>query len=388
MWSPGEDMPGWMALARYAVFLLASVSIVVSAYMATGFRVPIASEVALIVLFLLYVSLSSLWSTRDIDTYIKSLLVFSTMMMSLSISNIRTTADILRTIFSAISTFVVLSVFVALFVPSLGVETGWEHAGKWRGLAGQKNGLGFAAALALVMGLALPLRRRANMPAQIWGLIGRGTIVLMAALAVYMAASRGGQLMAVVGIASLAIARAPQLLQRISLVLVVLFCVPIVNLAVSTFFIDVDKIGFIGITVDTNSRTAIWEYGLRQMVGHEIFGYGVNGFWTPDRMVVFQDVYGWVLDNFHNGYITIFVEGGLVGILMLLLGLMFLYLLLFVSIGAMSDGVLALSFSLTNIFAINNLVENGIGRSTSLSIIIFAVVSFSIRRHVSSILNK
>lgn len=381
MWTPGGDplLPGWLEPLRYAVFIALSLAIIGSSYLAVGLRAPTGSEAAFIAAFLFYVSLSALWATPDVDTYIKSLLILSALMTSLGVANLLGLDAILRIIFSALATFVILCVLVALLIPSFGVETGWEHAGKWRGLAGQKNGLGAYSALTLVGALALPLKRRATPSAQTRALAGRIAVVLIAALSVYMAGSRGGQLVSVVGIASVVLAQAPKLLQRLILLSIALFCVPLVNLAVSTFWIDVDKIGVVGLTIDTNSRTKIWEYGLENMAGRELFGFGVNGFWTPERMLAFKDVHGWVLDNFHNGYITVFVEGGLVGLALFLLGLGLVYLLLVIAIGTLKDRFLALTFAYMNMFCVSNLVENEAGRSTSLSIFMFAILAFSIR---------
>lgn len=383
MWSPGEELPAMLTPLRYAVFLALSGFIIFTAYVAKGLRVPKSAEAVLIAAFLFYVSLSALWSVQQADTYIKALLILSAMLTCLGISSLMRLNETLRILFAAAATFVVASVIVAVLVPSIGVETGWEHAGKWKGLSAQKNGLGGLSALALVAGLALPLKPRATPARQTLALAGRVMVVAMAALAVFMAGSRGAQLTSLLGITSLLVAYAPRLLQRLALVALLLFSVPLVNLGVSTFVLDADKIGIVGLTIDTNSRTTIWEYGLEQMAGRELLGYGVSGFWTQERMIAFQDIHGWVLDNFHNGYITILIEGGLVGFLLFTLGLALCYVLLLVAIGTMKDRFLALAFALLNNFAIGNLVENEAGRSTSSSIIIFAVIAFSLRSYIS-----
>jgi exopolysaccharide production protein ExoQ len=386
MWSPGEDWPSWVALARYAMFLSASGFLILTAYLTVGLRVQLSIEAAFVASFLAYVSFSALWSVPSADTYIKALLILSALLTAMSISSLKRLDQTFRVIFSAAATIVVASAAVSILVPSVGLENSWEHAGKWRGLLAQKNGLGSLAAMTVVIGLALPMKPRTTVAGQRWALAGRSFIIATAAIAVLMAGSRGGQLVCLVGIASLLIAYAPKLLQRLLLVGIVLASVPIINLAVSTFWIDADKIGIVGLTIDTNSRTTIWEYGLRQMQGRELFGFGVNGFWTEERMAAFQDAHGWVLDNFHNGYITLFVENGMIGFSLFVLGLAFVYLLLIITIGAVKDRIAALAFAHMNMFGLGNLVENDAGRSTSVSIIIFTVTAFSLRAHVAEVL--
>lgn len=386
LWTPGEYLPGGTELVRYALFLGCSMFIVAVSYAAGRFRIPHGSEALLLAAFLFYVAISALWSTREVDTYIKALLIFSALITALATSSLLRLDEVFRLVLVGAAIFVFASVAVAILVPSIGVETSWEHAGKWRGLAGQKNGLGAVSSLVLVMALGLSMQPRATLAARRRAFLGRVVVVCVAALGTYMSGSRGAQLSAVIGIASLLIAHAPALLQKLLLLSAALFSVPLVNLAVSTFFIDADKIGVVGLTINTNSRTTIWEYGLRQMEGRELLGYGVNGFWTGERMEIFKAAHGWVLDNFHNGYVTIFVEGGVVGFSLLVLGIGFVYVLLLMALGPVKDRALAVAFAFTNEFTINNLVENGAGRSTSLSIILFAIIAFSLRAYILSLL--
>lgn len=388
MWSPGESWPQWTELARYAVFLSVSGFIILTAYFSVGLRAQLSSEGLFVAAFLAYVALSAYWSVPAPNTYLKSLLILSALLTAMSISNLVSLDRAFRILFWALSTLVLSSVAVAVLVPSIGVETGWEHEGKWRGLLAQKNGLGALAAETVITGLALPLKRNSHGATQFWAVAGRAFIIILSALAVYMAGSRGGQLLCLVGVASLLIAQAPKLLQRVLLLATVFVSVPVINLAVSTFWIDADKIGVVGMTINTNNRTTIWEYGLRQMEGRELFGFGVNGFWTPERMTAFQDVHGWVLDNFHNGYVTLLVENGAVGFALFVLGLAFTYLLMLISIGVLKDGIVALAFAHLNTFALSNVVENVAGRSTSISIFIFSVTAFSLRHYVISALNR
>ena len=72
-----------------------------------------------------------------------------------------------------------------------------------------------------------------------------------------------------------------------------------------------------GVEVDLTERTFIWQYAISHIDDAPFFGYGINGFWTIKRIYdVYEQNHGWVLDNYHNGYIGIVVETGIVGFLL------------------------------------------------------------------------
>ena len=85
-----------------------------------------------------------------------------------------------------------------------------------------------------------------------------------------------------------------------------------------------DALYLFGSTIDFTERTYIWQYALSHFNDAPLIGFGLNGFWTkPAIYDYFEQSHGWVLDNYHNGYIAILVETGLVGF-MLFTGSVFL----------------------------------------------------------------
>jgi O-antigen ligase len=382
MWSPADALGGLAEPLRYALFAAISLMLVVRWHLVGESKVPLSADWALLIAFLLYTSLSALWSEGGLNAAIKAVLIFIALAVSISIANARRMEDIIAVFYNCMSGFLVLSLLVVLIFPDVGIETGWELAGDWKGLAGQKNEFGAISALVLVAALALPLRRsRLAVP-------GRFAMIAVAGLCLANSGSRGGQLIAAVGIASLIGLRLPGALQRLLLLAAVVFSVPLVQLVLATVQLTADQIGVLGSTIDTSSRTTIWFYGLDQLRGHLFFGFGVDGFWTPARMTAFKDVHGWVLDNFHNGYITILIEGGLAGLLLLLAAIAFIMLLLLVAVGRLRDAHLGVAFAYTVMFLVSNLVENQIGRSTSPIFILFLLVSFAIRPHAARLLGR
>ncbi len=384
MWSP----EGASALVRYALFVSVSGVLVIHTYATRGIAVSRAPEWVFIAGFALYVSLSAFWSDGGIDAAIKGMLIFSTLLVSISMANALGLAALLRIFYNAMCVFLMASLLVVIFRPDIGIETGWLLEGDWRGIAGQKNGLGVIASLAFVAALSLPVVRRATRGRMALAWCTRLSMIALSAVCLVNSGSRGALVTAAFGLSLVFVAKAPRALQRIGLVVVLVLAVPAVVSILTTLDIDADLIDVLGTTIDSNGRMTLWSYGLEQMAGRELFGFGVGGFWTPARVTAFKDIHGWVLDNFHNGYVTILVEGGVVGILLLVLAVGFLLLIYLVTIGNLRDSYVALAFGYAGMFLVLNLTENEIGRSTSLNLIMFLSLSFSLRFHVTQALSR
>ncbi len=384
LWSPD----GPLVLVRYALFVSVSGALVIHTYATRGIAVSSSPEWVFIAAFALYVSLSAFWSDGGMDAGIKGMLIFSTLLVSISMANALGLAALLRILYNAMCIFLIASIFVVMFLPDIGIETGWLLEGDWRGIAGQKNGLGAIASMAFVASLSLPVVRHAARGRMFLAWCARLSMVALSAVCLINSGSRGALVTGVLGLLLVMVAKAPRVLQRIGLIVVLVLAVPAVVSILSTLSFDDDLIDVLGTTVDSNGRMTLWSYGLEQMAGRELLGFGVGGFWTPERVTAFKDVHGWVLDNFHNGYITILIEGGIVGILLLAMAVGFLLLFYAVTIGNLRDSHVALAFGYAGMFLVLNLTENEVGRSTSLNLIMFLSLSFSLRFHVTQLLSR
>lgn len=385
LWSPGSverAESGMAELLRYAIFLSLSGAIILHTFLRHGIPVSRAPEWVMLSCFLLYTSVSALWSDGGLNAAIKAGLIFSALLVSICLAYEIGLAGILRVFYNVLSVFIVLSVLVVIFYPERGIQTGWMLEGDWRGIAGQKNGLGAVASLVFVASLTLPVITRPDGRGAVLAWCIRLSMIGMSALCMVNSGSRGAMVISGVGLLLVLISRLPHAVQRVGLIGVIAAAIPISAFVLSTLRIDGDFVDVLGTTIDSNSRITLWLYGLTQLGERELLGFGVDGFWTPDRVQAFRDVHGWVLDNFHNGYVAILVEGGLIGASLLLLAMGFLLLLYLVAIGNLRDSYVALAFAYAGMFLIGNLTENDIGRSTSLGFIMFLAVSFAVRPHV------
>lgn len=294
---------------------------------------------------------------------------------ALLVAMLRPLDAIVRVTVTVCGLFVVLGALVAIFVPSVGVETGWLLEGKWRGISAQKNGFGALAAISLVYAavrLTLPAetgRRRGLM------LLTLGWMAFLV-FCMAMAGSRGAQLSAFLGIAGLVFTRFSRSVQNLVLFCGGLLMIPLAVLASLTFSVNSNELSLFGLSFDTSSRTQIWAYGFELLSGRELFGFGPSGFWTPERAEVFRANNGWVLDNFHSGYVTALIEGGVTGLLLLLAALAASFELLRRQ-ATQGGRPVAFAFSFFCIITAQNVVENTFGRSTDFQFFAFLLLVFA-----------
>jgi O-antigen ligase len=193
-----------------------------------------------------------------------------------------------------------------MLVPSIGVLRTWQHAGQWSGIFVSKQTLGTVSALLVFLSL-LRLLYGFHIPS----LVG-----FMVALAcVIGSGSRGGAVLAAAAVVCILVARrSPWLaagLSALPVALLALACAGIaflVSSGLSYFPLGDEK-------VDLTERTVIWSFALQSWADRALLGFGINGFWTDTAFYdLFERKYGWVLDNYHSGYVSITVEYGLFGL--------------------------------------------------------------------------
>ena len=387
MWSPETESAtsGVAVLARYALFVSTSMAIVLHTYLTRGIAISRSPDWLLLIGFLLYTSLSFLWSEGGMNAAIKAMLIFSALLVSVSMANAVGLDRILRIYYNAMGVFIILSLLVVVFYPERGIETGWLLEGDWKGIAGQKNGLGNIAGLVFVASLSLPLIRHADRRRMMLAYGTRLSMIVMSAVCLVNSGSRGALLSAGIGLSAVMVAKAPRALQRVALIALVVLAIPVVYLALATFELHADKIDILGSTIDTSSAPRSGSTGWSSWAGANA---GLRRRRLLDARTAhrFRDVRGWVLDNFHNGYVTILIEGGVIGISLLLLALCFIVLLYLVTIGNLRDPYVALAFGYAAMYIIGNVVVNEIGRSTSMTFIMFLATSFALRPHIERVL--
>ena len=259
-------------------------------------------------------------------------------------------------LYTSLAIVTIIGALLSVLLPDLCQEQVYRHLGDWRGLAGQKNSFGFQAALLSVISIYY------------WWKSGKlisfhAIILVFGLISLYFSGSRGGQLSLAVGLTVLIILFLPMAFRRI-LLLFGIVLLPIVLIALfSNLTIHNQQVVIFGYEIDTAGRLAIWSYVMGN-TPNLFLGAGLEGFWTQARQWDYWRLHGWFVPNFHNGYITTFAEGGLIGAALAALFLAFLIASTMRSTMEQKAFYNALPIVMVCIFMVRNLTEDSFIRST------------------------
>ncbi len=199
------------------------------------------------------------------------------------------------------------SLAVIAAIPGIGIDQSWMHEGYWQGVFESKQALGAATAMLIV----LSFHR--------WTIGAIGTprwlfLLAMAGGANVMSGSRDALGLAALGCGALfATARSPAIARALCFAPIgfVLLACSALSLLWTT---GQPFISVFGVKVDLTERVLIWSYALSHFGDASSFGFGLDGFWSnPDVLDAFNRQNGWVLDNYHDGFLAIVMETGMVG---------------------------------------------------------------------------
>lgn len=324
-------------------------------------------------LFIAWAVVSAMWSDQPASALPKAAVLLASTMATWRLASMITVREMFVCLHYTLSALMIVSLALVFLAPSIGVvQNEWLHVGNWSGMFASKQGLGMSSAVTLSIVLLRVSRRS-------WFDIAMCGISL---LCLYGSASRGGGIVAGVAVMCLVLARKhPRRLGLlISGVLVLDLLLAVGN--ISYFVITgAQSYEFLGETVDFTERTFIWQYALDLLTERPLLGFGLNGFWTDaGTFYGFQGLHGWVLDNYHDGYIAVIVETGAVGFLLFFIASMNLIARLRrVIISATGDRTsLEMSMAYLLMFFTLNLSEGLLLRSTNFLSVLFTFLVIKI----------
>jgi O-antigen ligase len=104
----------------------------------------------------------------------------------------------------------------------------------------------------------------------------------------------------------------------------------VVALAIVNVFPD--TISFLpeifGKDTSLSNRTYLWDYMLIEISDHPLHGVGFQGYWIVSRLKYSKiyDLFIWLPNQAHNGYLDIINEVGIIGILLMVLMVIFYFI--------------------------------------------------------------
>ena len=293
----------WQVVATALWIVLALVSLIPGMSLSR----PITKGLVWPALLLGWVVVSPLWGDNPASGVAKALVFLITSLGAWRMASVVTAREMLACTFYTLLVLMALSLVLAIFVPQVGLlHNDWQHEGQWKGVFATKQGLGSDAAVFLMLAFLRLSHRRtvfnfATCALGLSCLLGSG--------------SRGGGVMAVVAVASLiAVRSSPKLAWIVTGILLLALSLGISEVI---YFSATghSSIQVFGSDINLTERTFIWQYAISLWIDRPYLGFGLNGFWTSaDILSRYFNLHGWVLDNYHSGYLAITIETGLVGL--------------------------------------------------------------------------
>ncbi|NJM56912.1 MAG: oligosaccharide flippase family protein [Synechococcales cyanobacterium RU_4_20] len=267
---------------------------------------------------IVFAGLSLLWSVDPEITKTRAIALLGTSLFGLYIASRYSLRQQCYLIASALGCATVLSLGFALLLPEYGIMGG-THAGAWRGIYTHKSNLGKVMALAASLFLLLLGDARS----WVGKLLLTGGLALATGLLILSQSTTG-------------LVNGCFLLILIPLWRVLRFRAPVLlpvllvgaGGAIASFYTvwlrTETVLGWLKKDITLTGRTELWSI-LQDVIGRRPWlGYGFNGFWESGWGSPVAEVWravGWQAPSAHNAWIDIWLELGLVGLVLFSLSL-------------------------------------------------------------------
>jgi exopolysaccharide production protein ExoQ len=354
-----------------------------------SFALALAREVnKFFIAFVLLVLLSTAWSIEPGYTMTRFLALITICLVCGGCVMVgwydRRFQEILRSFFTAL---MIGSLIFAILWPDLGKEHGTSISleGAWRGVFGQKNGLGHAASITVFLWVHALLTKEVKF----WRFaVGFGA----AASCLYLSHSSTSMFSALFSIMLLLLLlEGPKRKRRYMAVIVAVFVATILlySLAVLNIIPGLDFllqpiIGVTGKDATFSGRTQIWAVIREHIKLHPLLGTGYGAYWigpvprSPSFVFISRK------SNFypsvaHNGYLDILNDLGYVGLLCLL-GFLVVFLRQSLALLKINYAQATLYLALLFEELINNLTESDWLSSNAFSMPIVTLATFALAR--------
>ncbi|WP_407150731.1 O-antigen ligase family protein [Bradyrhizobium sp. ORS 86] len=286
--------------------LMWGVLIYASAFVRPVLRLAFNLDTVAIVSFYAFAAISVLWTNLSAAAFMKAAALAITTFGAFCLITRVDIDDIVKSTARGLLVLVAASAVFAIFVPDIGIDRTWMHNGQWQGVFESKQTLGFAGAYLMFFACYRKITGQGWLPFLV--------TFLIASTCVIGSESRGAGALALVACALVLTSLWSVRCMKVYAVLPCVMCVAAAVLFLYFYTTGYDAIHIFDSTIDFTERTFIWQYAISHFDNAPLIGFGINGFWTnPAIYDYFQQNHGWVLDNYHNGYIAILIETGFLG---------------------------------------------------------------------------
>jgi len=300
-------LPAELTYLQQAVAILMwGVLIYASAFVRPRLRLQFNPDLIVLVAFYAFAVTSVFWTSLNAAAIMKSLALAMTTFGAFCLITRIDMDEVVRATALGLFILVAASAFCALAVPDIGIDHSWMHNGQWQGVYESKQTLGFVGAYLMFFACYLKMKGQ-GWPAFL-------LTFLLASTCVLASESRGAGAVALAACALLLTSMWSVTCMRLYAVLPFVMCLLAGALIFYFYATGYEAIHVGDASIDLTERTFIWHYAISHFDDAPLLGFGINGFWTvPSIYDYFEQNHGWVLDNYHSGYIAILMETGFLG---------------------------------------------------------------------------
>lgn len=261
----------------------------------------------------LWAYLSSTWTANPVDTLRASTFMTCSLIGACAIAAHLTWEEILARLTLSIGSLMIVSVILAIAVPSIGQMTDILQ-GAWSGVWGEKQAMGMYAALLILASLALALCNRKYWPCLL--------LVPLSLVAIIGTTGKTAILMSFMGIAVLSVG---WLVQRdLRIAIATLWTTIVVGSATAYGLTQGKDLVFrlLGRKPDFTGRTEVWREVEYVANKRPTTGYGFHAVWEDQTSIA--GPYQWIADgtgfypqNAHSSWLDVTLQLGTPGLMLL-----------------------------------------------------------------------
>jgi len=330
----------------------------------------------------LFSAVSLLWSFDPAATLKDSVTMIGSTLFGLYLGSRYTLKRQLELLTWAFGIMVVLSFIFAVALPKYGIMGG-IHQGKWRGVFVHKNGLGSRMVYSSLLFLILGYESK-KYKLLMWAGLALSFLLLL------LSASSASLLNLVIIIFMFFLSQTVRMPYLVMLPLLTMI-ITIGELSY-LWFINNANVVFTSIGKDATltGRTDLWPLVIEMIWKHPWIGYGYSGFWRGwnGESAYIWRASGWTPTHPHNGFLALWVDLGLLGLGLFLLGLwrgivQGLYWLRVSKTSTNTYPIVHITF-----LVISNLTESNLYVSNSLTWILYVSTSFAVSQKLDELIRN
>lgn len=307
-------------LDRNIYFLLICLGLIVLSKRKVNWLEIIASN-SWFFAFFLYCGISVLWSDNSFVSFKRWFKDFGNIVMVVIILTENNPLKAITGLFSRLTNLAIpLSVLIIKYFPEYGrYYLKWSWQVQFSGVTTEKNALGaivFVCGLFLIWDL-IEMRAASGAKTDKVDLLDRGVLLLMVFWLIYIVDSKTSLLCLILGTGILFLMRSPFSKKRAKFLGRYVLASGLFILLLNSYpeiFQFLPEI--FGRDFELTGRIGLWRELLNSPI-NQLIGEGYQSFWSGSISEYYADIFYWKPNQAHNGYLQTYLDGGLIGVCLL-----------------------------------------------------------------------